>query len=176
MSEKNIRTCIHTVLRLGQLKAIKKASKYSVYSVVNWAIYQGRDDEEGQQEGHQSGQQKGQQVAIKGPHTRSKEVKKNTYSPDFETFYAAYPLRQGKKKAFDAWQKIDTQNGTLATILHAIEKQKAHKARLKERKEFCPEWPLPATWLNGRRWEDEISTDERPTEDPIERYKRSKGL
>jgi len=176
MSEKEIRTCIHTVLRRCSLRAIRKASKYSVYSVVNWPIYQGRDDEEGQQEGHLKGQQQGRERAGKGPHTRSKALKKNTYSPDFESFYAAYPLRQGKKKAFDAWRAIDIQNGTFEAILQAIEKQKVHKSYLRERKEFCPEWPLPATWLNGCRWEDEISSDGRPTEDPIEQYKRSKGL
>jgi hypothetical protein len=94
--------------------------------------------------------------AGKGPHTRSKEVKKNIYSPDFESFFAAYPKHEAKKKAFAAWQKVNPQNGRFEAILRAIEKQKAHKERLKKSGAFCAEWPLPATWLNDRRWEDEV--------------------
>ena len=59
MSEKEIRTCIHTVLRLCSLRAVKRASLDSIYSVVNWPIYQGQDDEEGQQGGRQEGRQEG---------------------------------------------------------------------------------------------------------------------
>lgn len=74
----------------------------------------------------------------------------------FESFYQAYPKHEGRKKAFDAWKKIKPNNGLQKIILQAIEKQKAHKGALKAKGEFAAEWPLPASWLNGKRWEDEI--------------------
>jgi hypothetical protein len=75
---------------------------------------------------------------------------------DFEKFYSAYPKREAKKKALDTWVKLHPDNDLQQNILDAIEKQKIHKDGLKSRNEFCPEWPLPASWLNQRRWEDEM--------------------
>ena len=75
---------------------------------------------------------------------------------DFSLFYKSYPKREAKKKAIDAWVKLHPDNVLQQFILNAIEKQKTHKAGLKSRNEFCPTWPMPATWLNQRRWEDEI--------------------
>lgn len=87
-----------------------------------------------------------------------KNIKNNYMSDsDFDLFYQAYPKHEGRKKALDAWKKIKPVNGLSVTILKSIENQKAHKAALKAKGEFCPAWPLPATWLNGRRWEDEIA-------------------
>jgi len=75
---------------------------------------------------------------------------------DFDVFYQTYPKHIGRKKALDAWVKIKPDNGLCEIILGAIEKQKTYRTLLKTRGEFVPEWPHPATWLNGRRWEDEI--------------------
>jgi hypothetical protein len=75
---------------------------------------------------------------------------------DFNLFYQNYPKHEAREKALKAWQKIKPVDGLPDIILNAIEKQKAYNAALKTKGEFCPEWPLPATWLNGRRWEDEI--------------------
>lgn len=81
---------------------------------------------------------------------------------DFEIFYKAYPKHEARKKAFEAWGKLHPDHDLQQIILSAIEKQKLHKSGLKSRNEFCPEWPLPATWLNGKRWDDEVR-EEHPT-------------
>jgi phage replication O-like protein O len=88
--------------------------------------------------------------------TKETTKEKNIYSPDLEIFYQAYPFRQGKKEASDIWNKINPQNGTREAILQAVERQKAYKEYLKKTGQFCPEWPMPGTWLNQRRWEDEV--------------------
>lgn len=49
----------------------------------------------------------------------------------------------------------------LPTILNAIAKQKQAKETAKANGEFFPEWLYPATWLNGRRWEDEVIVKKR---------------
>jgi phage replication O-like protein O len=89
-------------------------------------------------------------------HKRKKAKKQYLSDSDFNLFYQCYPKHEGKKKALDAWKKIISENGLLNIIFTAIENQKAHKEHLKSTNQFCPEWPLPATWLNGRRWEDEV--------------------
>jgi len=80
----------------------------------------------------------------------------NSYSQQFLDFYQIYPNKTAKAEAFKAWKKIDGKGELLPTILQSIKDQTAHKARLRERDEFCPEWPNPSTWLNQARWEDEV--------------------
>lgn len=97
----------------------------------------------------------------------------------FHRFYEAYPLHKGKQPAIKAFTRLNPQNGTLETILTALEAQKAQRSRMKAAGQWCPEWPHPATWLNERRWEDEVpgaGTSNEETVSPIEAYKRREGL
>ncbi len=81
---------------------------------------------------------------------------------DFDAFWTPYPVKVGKKAALKAWAKIKPDESLLGTIVAALETQKHTKAQLKARGEFAPAWPNPSTWLNGRRWEDEVDAP-RPT-------------
>lgn len=88
--------------------------------------------------------------------TSSSKEKNKTYSESFLIFWDKYPIKKGKPEAFKAWQKI---NPDIAIILSAIEAQKDEKIELQRMKKFCPEWPHPSTWINQRRWEDEIKIE-----------------
>jgi hypothetical protein len=69
-------------------------------------------------------------------------------NPDgFAAFWAAYPRKVGRQAAMQAWAKIQPQNGLVETILSALTTQ----AKTWTEVQFIPH---PATWLNGRRWED----------------------
>lgn len=72
----------------------------------------------------------------------------------FEQFWKAYPRRVGKGAAEKAFTKIRISDSLLKTILSAIETAKLTPAWLKDDGQFIPH---PATWLNQRRWEDEIA-------------------
>jgi len=72
----------------------------------------------------------------------------------FSLFWENYPKRKDKLKAEKAFKKIKADDQTMASILLALETQKESNDWLKDDGQFIP---LPATWLNGRRWEDEIS-------------------
>lgn len=95
---------------------------------------------------------------------RKKLIKRNTRSETdfslFQKFYDSYPVHKGKQPAIKAFSKLDPQNGTLETILAAIESQKAYRDHMKAAGQWCPDWPYPATWLNERRWEDELSSEQ----------------
>lgn len=84
----------------------------------------------------------------------------------FDSFYQNYPVKKAKQEAIKAWKKINPENGAVELILQSIQRQKKHNEELKRKGEFVPEWPYPATWLNGRRWEDEVP-DKQSMERPV---------
>ena len=75
---------------------------------------------------------------------RKKELKGK--SDDFETFYSSYPKKAAKPNARKAWDK---NKCNLEQVLPALEK---HKKTWND-PQFIPH---PATWLNQRRWEDDV--------------------
>jgi hypothetical protein len=70
----------------------------------------------------------------------------------FDRFWFAYPRKRAKQSALKAWQKIKPDDSLLMTMLKALEHQKSSQEWQKDGGQFIP---YPATWLNGRRWEDE---------------------
>jgi hypothetical protein len=70
----------------------------------------------------------------------------------FATFWAAYPKRKDKEKAQKAFAKINPSPELLQIMLSAIEKNKHTDDWQKDNGQYIP---YPATWLNGKRWEDE---------------------
>jgi hypothetical protein len=71
----------------------------------------------------------------------------------FATFWEAYPRKVGKQDAQKAFAKVNPDETLLAVMLTAIEKAKQTEGWQKEKGKYIPH---PATWLNGKRWEDEI--------------------
>jgi hypothetical protein len=71
----------------------------------------------------------------------------------FGTFWEAYPRKVGKQDAQKAFAKVNPDEALLAVMLTAIEKAKQTEGWQKEKGKYIPH---PATWLNGKRWEDEI--------------------
>lgn len=97
---------------------------------------------------------------------RSSDHQKKTYIPDakkteleksFEEFWAAYPKKTAKKNAFTAWKKIKPDDELLKIILYALERQKKSAQWQKDGRQFIP---YPASWINGKRWEDEHSGEQ----------------
>ena len=86
---------------------------------------------------------------------------KSPYSPPedggdgldlFDRFWAAYPKKVGKQAARKAWKKLKLDRRTMQVMSDALS---LHKASWKWAKEGGAYIPDPATWLNGRRWEDD---------------------
>lgn len=73
--------------------------------------------------------------------------------PDFDRFWKQYPKKVAKAAAEKAWRKLKATNDLEATILRAID---AHKATEKWQENGGAFIPHPASWLNQRRWEDEL--------------------
>lgn len=77
---------------------------------------------------------------------------------EFDRFWSVYPRKVGKEKALAAFAKVEVP---LQVLLDALDKQVRSPQWKKDNGEFIPH---PATWLNGKRWEDEVSSVSAPTE------------
>lgn len=73
------------------------------------------------------------------------------YIDHFDTFWKAYPKKVGKGAAEKSFKKLKVDKDLLDVMLKAIENQKQSKQW--SDKQFIPN---PSTWLNQRRWEDEV--------------------
>lgn len=82
----------------------------------------------------------------------------NPYSPEFLSFWIAYPKKSGSKKAaFDNWQKLSGGRPTIEIILEAIRKQ--IEWRKNAGGKFRPEWKDPERWIKGKMWEVELTEE-----------------
>lgn len=73
----------------------------------------------------------------------------------FEVFWSSYPRRQARANAERAWRKLAPDASTASAIVAAVERSKRTEQWQKADGQYVP---LAATFLNGRRWEDELPT------------------
>jgi hypothetical protein len=178
LSEQTIRTCLLHLEKLGNL-TIKTTNKFSILTIEKWEDYQSSDQQPTSKS--TSSQPAGNQHLTTNKHISTKEQKKEEetppescskpagsngsqptkkYSGSFEAFWKAYPgPRKGSKwKAYKSWQAIGKNKlVTVTEIMAALSAQVEADHFIGERgDDFTPN---AVTWLNGRRWEDEIACD-----------------
>ncbi|MCS3467114.1 hypothetical protein M2401_000835 [Pseudomonas sp. JUb42] len=73
----------------------------------------------------------------------------------FPKFWKLYPNKKGKTAAEKAWKKHKVTDDLFTLITQGLARQCASPGWTKDGGQFIPH---PATWLNGKRWEDEVST------------------
>ena len=87
---------------------------------------------------------------------------------EFERFWILYPRKKGKVEAGKAWRTIKPEEAE--AVLARVELNKFGEWKGSEPRFI----PYPATWLNGRRWEDEIEHPQKTIADTDElRRKRT---
>jgi len=72
----------------------------------------------------------------------------------FAKFWKLYPNKKGKAAAEKAWTKLKVTEDLFNLITQGLAKQCVSAGWVKDKGEFIPH---PSTWLNGKRWEDEIA-------------------
>ena len=70
----------------------------------------------------------------------------------FEVFYSEYLRHEARKDARKAWGQARVTDELFATLMAALRLQNEFKYAGKETCFI----PLPASWLRGERWTDEI--------------------
>ena len=119
------------------------------YSETEYKEYNAREDDH-QNDGVESAKQE------KEPSLSQKR---------FEEFWRAYPRRVGKGAAERAYSKIKPDEALHRRILSAVLMAKQSFSWQKDNGQYIPN---PATWLNQRRWEDELP--EAPGADLVQKY------
>lgn len=71
----------------------------------------------------------------------------------FPKFWKIYPNKKGKAAAEKAWKKLKVTADLFGQIAEGLAAQVVCEAWVKDGGQFIPH---PATWLNGKRWEDEV--------------------
>lgn len=78
---------------------------------------------------------------------------KTTLLDRFNRFWEIWPKKVAREAARKAWMKLKPDEELAAQIVEAVESQKRSSQWIKDNGQFIPH---AATWLNGRRWEDEL--------------------
>ena len=91
---------------------------------------------------------------VKDNNTGSNNTLNNTLEDiyPFDAFWKAYPKKKAKEAARKAWNKLKPNESLGKEIIQAVMKSAKTKDWLKENGKYIP---YPATYLNGKRWEDE---------------------
>ncbi len=71
---------------------------------------------------------------------------------DWDQFWKCYPRHDAKQDALKAWTKLHPSPELVTEMLAALTWQVTRYEWIKDDGQFVP---LPATWIRGRRWEDE---------------------
>lgn len=154
-----VRTCLLRFEKLGFLTS-KSTNKNRLITIVNWELYQSIDSKNNKQTNKQltSNQQAdNKRITTNKKEKKEKKVKNNNICSNsdelFSQFWSAYPKKRGKSNALRSWEKLKISNELFNIIMTKLEIFKISNDWLKDNGQFIP---YPSTWLNGKRWEDEL--------------------
>ena len=92
---------------------------------------------------------------------KKKKERKPPISPEgearFQAFWGMYPRKDAKSKAKEAWAKLERMGEVDTVLMGAIlASVTVHQRTEQWQREGGRYVPMAATWLNQRRWEDEV--------------------
>lgn len=90
-----------------------------------------------------------------------KKVKKNSTQDEelFNKFWAEYPKKRDKQSSKKAFTKLNVDVKLFDKMMASLSQFKNSYDWQKNNGQYIP---YPSTWLNGRRWEDELATVSQP--------------
>ena len=168
LSVRQVRVALDHLIMTNEVTS-KSQSKYRIITVNSWNEYQGNDKQNDKQvtsKRQASDKQVTSNTAtIEQYNKNNKGTKKQTtntlsasreaddHEDYFGMFWMTYPKKVAKAAALKAWKKIDPDDVTAGQIFASLEKWIESDEWTRDGGRYIP---YPATWLNGRRWEDEI--------------------
>ena len=87
------------------------------------------------------------------PLAQRAEQRVESLPASFDRFWSAYPRHVGKQAAAKVFGKLAPDDELLGVMLAALGRQRDSEQWQRDGGQYVPH---PATWLKGRRWEDEI--------------------
>lgn len=108
------------------------------------------------------------------PHTpqgerksRIKLTEKGEAEREFNLLYDSYPKKRGKEAAKRKYIQMHGKIPPVDELIRIVEEWKKTEDWTKQNGQFIP---LPATWLNQRRWEDELPYRKKTERELVEEY------
>lgn len=185
VSVQSVRTALRHLKSTGEITQ-EPRGKYSVFTIENYARYQGAGaggDWQPARQRHGGGtgpdikkqRSKDTLSGAEGEKSGAGDCGAETGGTDpcsagagdpegFGAFWAAYPKKRARADAARAWKALSPDHGLQARMLSALESQKAGAEWQREGGRFVP---YPGAWLRGRRWEDEPA-GQAPPEAPVQ--------
>ena len=163
VSEKTVRYWLKKFEEAGQI-TVKGTNRFTLITVINYAKYQDCESQKGEQRASQGQPEGNLRATIEPKKQRNKETIREIHSSNqdsaevlndvdywFDEFWKVYPRKQSKKDAKRAFTKACKTEEQYRTIMAGLRSVIETDWNGKDPKYI----PHPATWLNGRRWEDE---------------------
>ncbi len=149
-------------------------TKKTVLTVENYGFYQYSDNTNGTPKEHRKNTERTQTEHRRNTdgtqtETNNKLNKLNNENNEnkavsahaelFAEFWTAYPKKVAKPAGEKAFKALGVTEPLLADILAGVNRWKQSEQWTKDGGQFIPN---PATFLNGRRWEDQVPTGGKP--------------
>lgn len=93
----------------------------------------------------------GDEFKLEQTEPAQKKIVKPKYTAKFEQWWEAYPRKTAKFKAFQSWQSHVDENETALAVIADTEKRGRMRFWATDKSKI----PMPTTFLNQHRWEDE---------------------
>ncbi len=132
-----------------QMIVKKSDHQKTTITIVNYGIYQDKQTTNRPRPDHDQTTTRPRPDTNKNDIRMIKNDKEIYTSMTFDDFWNQYPKKQAKQDAVRAWGKIKMTEDLYTNIIQGLD-------RAKKSRQWTEGFiPNPATWLNGRRWEDE---------------------
>ena len=150
---KTVLLAIDTFKRFGMVETID-----DIYHITNWAKHQavdGMDKIREQNRERKKAERERKKTIDPAPAVPALPAPKEPSPQErrFARFWKAYPKKVGKGAAEKSFAKYKPDDALTDTMIRAVEKAKLSRTWQKDGGQYIPN---PATWLNQRRWEDEL--------------------
>ena len=156
LSVKQIRISINKLKRTNEV-ASARANNSTRLTINKYDSYQAKPIEEGQTKRQREGKEGASEGQTKGDKQELKK-EKNNVSVVFDAFRLSFPgTKRGLKTELEAFLKKNDSE-IIFLLLPALEREKSHRAKLAELKEFVPPWKNLSTWIYRKCWEQEFET------------------
>ena len=155
LSIRQVRVALDHLIMTGELTN-KSYTKYRVITVVKYDQYQSNDrqiDSQMTDKRQTNDSQMTDKRQQYNNNNKNNNDKKNN-NELFDRFWSVYPRKVGKENARKAFAKVNPDETLLNTMIEAVVKQSKCDQWIRDGGQYIPH---PATWINGHRWEDEVS-------------------
>ena len=147
LSQQQTRTALEKLEKTEEINK-RTTSQYTVITVNNWDKYQ---DDNKQITNEQQTNNKRITTIEEGKEGKKERNNICPFSKDFLEWFALYPRKESKKKAYECFNRVLKDGVTMQQLLDGVKDYNAHIVAENIDRQYVK---MPTTWLNQGCWED----------------------